>query len=180
MLFESNRIFLRKMTSEDIEIYHKWRNDIEVMKSTSPSLDIYSIEETEEFVNYFILGSKSAKAYIIIEKESGEAIGIISLVNIDYKNRKAESIIDIGEKEFWGKGFGSEAMKLLLDFGFLELNLHRISLKVFVFNSRAINLYKKLGFQEEGRARESIFRRGKWYDTIYMSLLEDEYKDKSI
>lgn len=175
MLFESSRMFLRKMTSEDIEVYHRWRNDIEVMKSTAPFLDIYHIEETEEFVNQVILGSQSSKSYIIVEKESNKPIGITSLTNIDYKNRSAEFIIDIGDKTSWGKGYGAESMKLLLDYSFLEMNLHRVFLRVFSFNNRAIKLYGKMGFQHEGRSRESIFREGKWHDIIHMSILQNEY-----
>lgn len=178
MLFESTRIVLRKMTAQDTEIYHKWRNDIDVMQTTAPLLDVYHIEETEEFVQQVILGSQSSKSYIIVEKELKKPIGITSLINIDYKNRNAECIIDIGDKKAWGKGYGVEAMKLLLDLGFLEINLHRISLRVFSFNSRAIKLYEKLGFQQEGRSRESIFRDGKWHDIIHMSILQSEYAEK--
>lgn len=178
MLFESDRIILRKMTSEDTELYHQWRNDIEVMHSTAPLLDVYNIKETEEFVTHVILGSHFSKSYIIVEKKSKKPIGVTSLINIDYRNRNAECIIDIGDKEAWGKGYGAEAMKLLLDFGFLEMNLHRISLRVFSFNSRAIKLYEKLGFQQEGKLRESIFRGGKWHDIIHMSILKNEYAEK--
>ena len=164
MLFESTRITLRKMTVQDIEIYHKWRNDIDVMQTTAPLLDVYRIEETEEFVNQIILGSCSSKCYIILEKQSKKPIGITSLINIDHKNRNAECIIDIGEKEVWGKGYGSEAMKL-----------HRISLRVFSFNGGAIKLYEELGFQQEGRAREAIFRDGVWHDIIHMAILQSAY-----
>jgi len=181
MLFESNKIILRKMTSEDIDLYHQWRNDIEVMQSTAPLLDVYNNKETEEFVTNVILGSHFSKSYIIVEKKSDKPIGVTSLINLDYKNRNAECIIDIGDKESWGKGFGAEAMNLLLDFGFLEMNLHRISLRVFSFNSRAIKLYEKLGFQWEGTLRESIFRGGQWHDILQMSILKNEYaKEKEV
>lgn len=181
MLFASNKIILRKMTSEDIDLYHQWRNDIEVMQSTAPLLDVYNIKETEEFVTNVILGSHFSKSYIIVEKKSDKPIGVTSLINLDYKNRNAECIIDIGDKEAWGKGFGAEAMNLLLDFGFLEMNLHRISLRVFSFNSRAIKLYEKLGFQWEGTLRESIFRGGQWHDILQMSILKNEYaKEKKV
>lgn len=181
MLFESNKIILRKMTSEDIDLYHQWRNDIEVMQSTAPLLDVYNIKETEEFVTNVILGSHFSKSYIIVEKKFDKPIGVTSLINLDYKNRNAECIIDIGDKEAWGKGFGAEAMNLLLDFGFLEMNLHRISLRVFSFNSRAIKLYEKLGFQWEGTLRESIFRGGQWHDILQMSILKNEYaKEKEV
>lgn len=178
MLFESSRVKLRKIREEDTELYHKWRNDVEVMHSTSPSLDVYSIEATKEFINQVILGSQRAKSYIMVEKGNEIPIGIVSLINIDPKNRNAECIIDIGEKEYWGKGYGSEGMKLLLDYAFYEMNLHRVSLKVFSFNDRATQLYHKIGFQQEGSSRQSLFRNGEWHDIIHMGLLQNEYFEK--
>lgn len=176
MLFDSDRIYFKKMTPEDVDIYHRWRNDMEVMRSTSPFLDIYDFEETKEFVNKIILGSNSSKSYIIVEKKSDTPIGITPLINIDYKNRNAECIIDIGDKNFWGKGYGTEALRLLLDYAFLELNLHRVSLRVFSFNDKAIKLYEKIGFKKEGESRESIFRDGKWHSIIHMGILQSEYR----
>lgn len=178
MLFKSSKIKLRKITSDDSILYNKWRNDTEVMTSTNPFLDLYNMEETEEFVNQVILGSNSSKSYIILEYKTERPIGIISLINIDYKNRNGECIIDIGEKDYWGKGYATEAMRLLLDYGFLEMNLHRIYLKVFSFNKKAIKLYEKMGFQCEGKSRESLFRKGSWHDTVHMGILKGGiYKD---
>lgn len=180
MLFESSRVKLRKMTKEDTELYHKWRNEIEVMYSTNPSLDVYPMEATKEFVDHVILGSHSGKSYIMVEKGNEIPIGIVSLINIDYENRNAECIIDIGEKEYWGKGYGSEGLKLLLDYVFYEMNLHRVYLKVFSFNDRAVRLYTKIGFQQEGSSRQSLFRDGEWHDIIHMGLLQNEYFEKQV
>ncbi|MGR3205007.1 GNAT family N-acetyltransferase [Bacillus glycinifermentans] len=175
MLFESSKVRLRKVTTEDTELYHTWRNDMEVMRNTNPSLDIYTIEATRDFVERVILGSNTAKGYMILEKESEKPIGITSLMNIDAKNRNAECMIDIGEKDFWGKGYGSEALILLLNYAFLEMNLHRVYLRVFSFNKKAIRLYEKLGFSHEGTSREALFREGVWHDIVHMGLLQGEY-----
>src|SRR5690625_476569 len=180
MLFESSRVRLRKMTKEDTELYSKWRNDLEVKHSTSPSLDVYPMEETKEFVSHVILGSSTAKSYIMVEKSKETPIGVVSLTNIDYKNRNAECIIDIGEKDYWGKGFGSEGLMLLLDYAFYEMNLHRVSLRVFSFNERAIRMYTKLGFSQEGNSRQSLFRDGKWHDIVHMGILQSEYFEKRV
>lgn len=178
MLFKSKRLILRKMAEGDIDIYNQWRNDIEVMYYTSTDLDVYNIEETKNFVTEVILGSQLSKCYLVIERKNNKPIGVVSLINIDYKNQNAECIIDIGDKEAWGKGYGTEAMKLLLDYAFLEMNLHRIFLRVFSFNERAIKLYERLGFQQEGIFIESVFRDGKWHDIIQMSILQNEYLNK--
>lgn len=175
MLFQSSRLYLRKMTTDDVTIYHTWRNDIEVMRTTNPSIDLFTLDSTAEFVNHVILGSNTSKSYMIIDKESERPIGITSLIQIDFKNRNAECIIDIGEKDYWRKGYGTEALKLLLDYSFLEVNLHRVSLRVFSFNEKAIKMYEKIGFKHEGISRDCIFREGKWNDIIHMGILQREY-----
>ncbi|MGG1662732.1 GNAT family N-acetyltransferase [Brevibacillus sp. NRS-1366] len=175
MLFQSARVYLRKMTEEDVDVYHTWRNDAEVMRTTSPSMDVFTVEGTREFVSQVILGSTTSKSYIIVDKQTQTPIGITSLIQIDLKNRNAECIIDIGAKEFWGKGYGNEALRLLLDYAFLEMNLHRVSLRVFSFNEKAIKLYEKIGFKHEGISRQLLFREGKWHDLVHMGILQNEY-----
>ena len=83
--------------------------------------------------------------------------------------------IGLGEREYWGKGYGTDAMKLALRFGFLELGLHRVSLDVFDYNPRGVKSYEKAGFKYEGRVREMIRRDGKRYDVIFMGVLRDEW-----
>ncbi|WP_312116913.1 GNAT family N-acetyltransferase [Brevibacillus reuszeri] len=175
MLFQSARVSLRKMTVEDVDIYHAWRNDVEVMQTTSPFLDNHTRESTQEFVSQVILGSSTSKSYIIVDKQTETPIGVTALIQIDLKNRNAECIIDIGSKDYWGKGYGSEALKLLLDYAFLEMNLHRVSLRVFSFNEKAIKLYERIGFQHEGISRQFMFRAGKWHALVHMGILQEEY-----
>lgn len=176
-MFENEVVQFRKLTPGDHVIYNTWRNDMDVMKSTSPSLDLYSLEETERFIT-MISSQPDAKGYIIIDKKTGEDVGIISLINIDYKNRSTEFIIDIGAKNIWGKGIGTKSISLILEYAFDELNLNRVYLQVFSFNERAISLYEKMGFSHEGRAREGIYRGGKWYDIVNMGILKSEYDNK--
>ncbi|MDG5471388.1 GNAT family protein [Jeotgalibacillus sp. ET6] len=178
-MFSTKRINLRKVEKCHAENYHKWRNDMDVMVSTNLSLDLNTMDDTRSFVENVLMSSTSSKSYIIVDREDEIPVGITSLINIDSKNRNAEAIIDIGEKEYWGKGYGSEAFSLLLNYAFQELNLHRVSLKVFSFNEKAINLYKKLGFNEEGISRQSLFRNGQWNDIIHMGILKEEYDNKN-
>lgn len=175
MLFNGERVRLRKMSAEDASTYHKWRNDIEVMQFTNPSLDVFTYADTENFVKS-ITESHNSRNYIIEEVETDKSIGVTSLINIDYGNRNAECIIDIGDKDYWSKGFGQEAFRLLLDFAFKELNLHKVYLQVFSFNERAIRLYQKLGFNQEGEQKEQFYRDGAWHDVIFMGLLKRNYK----
>ena len=83
--------------------------------------------------------------------------------------------IGIGEREYWGKGYGTDAMKLVLRFGFVELGLHRVSLDVFAYNPRGVKSYEKAGFKHEGRVREMIRRDGKRYDELFMGVLREDW-----
>ena len=86
--------------------------------------------------------------------------------------------IVIGEKDCWGKGYGTDAMLTLCGFGFTQMNLHRIGLRVFPENQRAVTCYEKCGFEHEGRLREAIFKHGEYRDMLLMSILADEFRDK--
>lgn len=174
-MFENELIRLRKLSPADHEIYHAWRNDLEVMVSTSPSLDVYMPEETEQFIA-MIASQSDAKGYIIERKMDNKPVGIVSLIHIDYKNRAAECVIDIGAKDVWGQGFGTAALTLVMRYAFDELNLYRLYLQVFAFNSKAIGLYEKLGFTQEGKLRHALYRGGAWHDVVLMSILEPEYR----
>lgn len=113
-MFPTNRIHLRKVTEKDEESYHSWRNDMEVMEYTNPYFDLYTFEETESFIES-IRNAPSSKSYIIELIEGKHPIRIVSLINIDYKNCNAEGVIDTGNKDYWGNGYGEEAMTLLLN-----------------------------------------------------------------
>lgn len=179
-MFTTQRIRLRKMTEQDMQVYHGWRNDVRVMETTNPYMDLYTPEDTDAFVRSVILGSSNSKSYIIADADTDKPIGIMSLISLDYKNRNAELIIDIGEPDYWGKGYGHEALQILLQYAFNELNLHRLSLRVFDFNERAIKLYTKMGFKQEGSAKEALFRNGAWHDIIHMGLLQLEYMKQNL
>jgi RimJ/RimL family protein N-acetyltransferase len=97
-------------------------------------------------------------------------------MDTDWISRNAEVGIVIGEKDYWNKGYGSEAMQLMLKHGFETLNLHRIWLRVYGFNTRAIRAYEKSGFVHEGRKREASFIQGKYHDVLIMSVLQPEWK----
>lgn len=107
-----------------------------------------------------------------------QTIGFVGLdgSGIRSPHRDAFVGIGIGEPEFWGKGYGTDAMKLILRYGFLELNLHRISLDVFDYNPRAIRSYEKAGFKLEGRARGTLLREGRRWDEIFMGVLREDWE----
>lgn len=176
-MFKTDRIELRKVQPTDSEIYFNWKNDYDVMKHTNPNFDLATREEVDGFIS-FIIGEPSSKGYMIVNRETQDVMGIVSLINIDTKNRSAECIIDIGNKDYWGKGFGNEALSLLMNYSFNELNLHRLYLNVFSSNKRAIALYERLGFVHEGTMREGIYREGSWQDIYNMGILQKEFQSR--
>lgn len=106
--------------------------------------------------------------------EADKLVGFVDLGGVS-AHGNAWVGIGIGEREYWGKGYGTEAMKLVLRFGFLELGLHRVSLDVFDYNPRGVKSYEKAGFKHEGRAREMIRRDGKRFDVIFMGVLREDW-----
>jgi len=102
-------------------------------------------------------------------------IGFVNLSVSRVFHRDAWVGIGLGDRDYWGHGYGTEAMQLALRYAFLELNLYRVTLDVFEYNPRAIRSYEKAGFTHEGRYRESIRKDGKWYDVLIMGILKDEW-----
>jgi len=94
-------------------------------------------------------------------------------------NQTAETGVFIGNKTFWNKGYGTEAMVLLIDYGFKALNLHNILLRAFSFNERAVRCYEKIGFKTIGKRRDALKRGDKTFDIIYMDILYDEFYGKN-
>lgn len=110
------------------------------------------------------------------EEPEGRCIGGARLDHISWNDRKARFAIGIFDRRFWSCGYGTEATRLLLRYGFEDLRLHRIDLRVLAFNTRAIRCYEKCGFRQEGVERESALVGGAWHDDIMMSILEGEYR----
>jgi RimJ/RimL family protein N-acetyltransferase len=110
------------------------------------------------------------------EKATGRLVGTCAFSQLDGENGSALYHITIGESDAWGMGFGTEATQLMLDHAFGTLGLHRIALYVFEFNERAIRAYTRCGFVIEGRSRESIWRDGRWWDELAMSVLESDWR----
>lgn len=102
-------------------------------------------------------------------------IGSCGFHHIDWRNRSGEIGIIIGDKECWGRGYGTDATRVLVSWGFEILNLNRIHLRVYADNPRAIRCYEKVGFQTEGRLRDDDYRNGAYRDTIVMSILRREW-----
>ena len=173
------RIFLSpKSGSEEEAIkFTEWLNDFETTDYTGRSAQLLSIKGEKEYLeNHY----KSEGNFAIVTLNEEKLIGTVSLEKIDYISRTATLGIFIGDKNYRSKGYGTEAIKLILDFGFNYMNLKNIALDVMSFNERAIKCYKKCGFKEYGRRRQCVFLDGKYYDKISMDILDEEFKESFI
>ena len=160
-----------KFTQEHIPIYYKWRNDETLaVYDQSEFLRPRSFEEIETWSQRMIEGY----SYIISVDDT--YIGTCALMNVNQRNRHAELAIVIGEKDYWSKGYGTQIMTQLLEWGFEGLNLRKLYLHVFSFNSRAIKLYEKMGFKKEGTLKEMLYRNGEYHDVYVYGLFKRDYQ----
>jgi RimJ/RimL family protein N-acetyltransferase len=132
------------------------------------------MQDLEKFYQS-VTGTPSQIILAIVDKASNQHIGNIKLGPINWVHRRSPLGILIGDKEFWGKGAGSEAMRLMVEYGFRRLNLHRINLAVFAENEAAVRVYEKVGFKVEGRFRDDMFQDGRYKDRLWMGLLCSEF-----
>ncbi|HLY27812.1 MAG TPA: GNAT family protein [Aggregatilineales bacterium] len=113
--------------------------------------------------------------FAIRPQDGGEIIGIVQFKHFDWRSLLAEVGISVGNREYWDKGYGTDAMRVMLRYGFMELGLNRIELTVFGFNPRAVRSYEKAGFQREGSLRESLYRDGQFHDQLVLGILRTEW-----
>jgi RimJ/RimL family protein N-acetyltransferase len=166
-----DRVYLSPISLEDAERYAAWLNDFEVTKYlTVASAQISLHGEREALVEL-----SKQQTYAIVEKGTDELLGNCGIFGINAVHRDAEVGIFLGPAGKRGKGYGTEALSLLCDYGFNVLNLRSIHLRTYAFNERAVASYRKVGFKEAGRLRENHYYGGKYYDVLLMDLLAEEF-----
>jgi RimJ/RimL family protein N-acetyltransferase len=177
-----DRIRFRAIEKADLPNFVHWLNDPEVRQGLS-LIHPLSLAEEEEWFKAVLQNPPEGRPLAIeIQPEPGKDewvfVGNCGLMNIQWENRSAEVGIHIGEKKYWNQGFGSKAMKLMCKHVFDDLNLHRLWLRVFQTNQRAIRAYEKAGFVQEGRMREAQYLDGRYVDVLIMSVLHSEWRDQ--
>lgn len=158
-----------------LPLYQKWVNDFEVVRTLALGFRPMTLEAEEAWYTRAGADQRDA-AFTIYERETLRPIGNTALHNVDHHHRTAEFGILIGEKDYWGKGYGTETTRLMLDYGFTALGLHNIALTVYSFNERGIRAYTRAGFREIGRRREARRMGGRAYDIVLMDCLASEFQ----
>lgn len=171
-------VYLDILHEGDIDEIVPWFQDIEFL-STYDYVPPIPLSE-DEVVNTLKEYDKNNESEIFIIKtlEDDKVIGLTGFLDIIWENGSTNLFIGIGDKSKWGKGYGRESMELLLDHGFKNLDFHRIGLNVIEGNSRAINLYKSLGFKKEGEVREFLVRNEKRVNLEFYGLLKQEWDNR--
>lgn len=172
-----DRLYLSPRNSEDVEIFTKWLNDFETTDYLGRSGILITLDEEKKYLEE---NSYTEASFVIVTMDDDKMIGTVSLEDINHINRCATLGIFIGDKDFRGKGYGTEAIKLVLEYGFKYLNLKNVKLDLMEFNERALKCYKKCGFKEYGRRRKCRFVNGKYCDTIEMDILSEEFNEDCI
>ena len=172
------RIRLRAIERTDIAQFTEWLNDPEVRRGLMFRQPFSMAEEENWFENMLKSPQVEHPLGIEILTDRGwELIGNCGLAGFDWVARRAEFGIIIGVKEHWNKGYGTEALKLMIKHGFSTLNLNRISLLVYENNPRALRCYEKAGLSVEGRKRQAHYDEGQFFDIILMSILRSEWEE---
>jgi RimJ/RimL family protein N-acetyltransferase len=169
------RVYLRALGKEDLIYIRKWSNDHEIRKLTGEVVSM-SQADADKFLER-VYSDNTREWFVIVVKENDRVIGETGLLRMFPAWRTTDISIIIGEKDAWGKGYGTEAILLLLDYAFRCLNFHRVAIGEVAFNEKAIHFWEKVGFKKEGIQRDGYYYNHKYHDFVMMSILEDEFRE---
>lgn len=166
-------VYLRPFRRSDLSYVQRWYRDPEMRKLVGETAPM-SRAEAEKWYRR-VRADKDRMWFAVVLREGDRVIGESGLLRMFRPWRCTDMTVIIGDKDAWGKGYGSEAGRLVLDYAFRKLRFHRVSIGVVGFNKRALRFWEGLGFKKEGVWRDGYFCDGQYSDFIMMSILEDEY-----
>ena len=169
------KVALGPLRRDLLPLYLRWVNDFEVTRTMGIGWRPTTLEAEEAWYES-VAKADNSPMFTLYERETLHPIGTTGLHGVDHFHRTAELGLMIGEKECWGQGYGTEAVRLMLDYGFHGQALHNILARVLSSNMRGFRALQRAGFQEFGRAREAVRFGGRSYDTIYMDCLSTEFE----
>jgi [ribosomal protein S5]-alanine N-acetyltransferase len=175
---KGERIHLRALMEKDLNSYYlQWLNDEEVCRSNSHAV----FPNTEQKMKSYFDNLQNQQQHVvlaIVHTESERHIGNVSLQNINWVSRNGEFAILLGDKDYWGGGYGEEAAQLIVDYGFSRLNLHRIYCGTFEDNEGMKKLAARLEMKQEGLRREAVYKNGTYHNVLEFGVLKSEYYTK--
>lgn len=169
------RVYLRALEPEDYLITSEWRKDEEIQNMVGGPKYFVSKEKERQWVMNTITDNSRIVLGICL-KENGKLIGTVNLQDFDWINRSCRVPIQIGDKQYWGGGYASEARILALKFAFEERGMHRVGALILEENDESIRHHERLGFVREGVLRDSVYKNGKFHNQVYLGLLKDDFE----
>ena len=176
-LLRGEKVYLHALKRDQMPTFAEWFKDLELLSYLTVGPVFPQTLKDEENWYDNMVKDKENKTFGIYTIKNDQIIGSVSLMRFDWRNHACEFGIAVGDKAFWGGGYGTDATRVMVRFGFLEMNLNRIELSVYSFNERAIRAYEKVGFTHEVTRREAAFRDGQYHDIHIMSMLREEWSD---
>lgn len=169
-----DRVYLSHFERADAPAMARWLSDLEVTTHLGAIGQVFGIEDEEEWIDR-VRKDRFNPCFAIVLRDGKKLIGSVGLKGVDPKRGTAELGITIGEKTEWGKGYGAEAIRLIVDYSFTLLGLHSIFLKYWDFNPRARSAYLRAGFKDAGRLRSRVEVGGRRWDEHYMDITRDDF-----
>ncbi|MFW9806589.1 MAG: GNAT family N-acetyltransferase [Candidatus Thorarchaeota archaeon] len=179
-MYQGDLVRLRRLEDNDVPSFFPHWNNYRLRQYLPTPLPS-STEDMKEYIQSAneSFSKRTGFTFGIETLEGNKLVGIVNLVNVSWISHNAEiGVLAIFDPDSWGKGFGSDALKVLLDMAFSVLNLHSVYLWVVGFNERAIKFYEKIGFVNTGKLREMAYRNGTRYDVITMDILRSEFVER--
>lgn len=173
-MLKGQKTSIRPIEDDDIDVLYQWYNDQEVNLWSTGAWPLNTLQSKDQLAVRFLDGSPDTFRYAILD-ENDRPIGTVGFKEMNIPGRSATLFVVIGNKSYWGKGYGTDALITFSRFLFNQWNFHRISLDTWDGNIRAIKAYEKVGFKLEGRQREARFVSGNYHDAILMGLLREEF-----
>lgn len=174
MMLKGQKTSIRPIEEDDIDTMYQWYNDQVVNLWSSGAWPLNTLQSKDQLAVKFLDGSPDTYRYSILD-DSEMLIGTLGFKEINSPARSVALFIVIGDKTYWSKGYGTDALITFSRFLFTQWNFHRISLDTWDENLRAIKAYEKVGFKVEGRQREARYVLGNYHDSILMGLLRTEF-----
>ena len=173
-ILRGDQVLLRPLATGDLRRCVKWFSDPQVIQFLGRASPVTLAEEERWYREY----SRRSDEQIFAIEVDGRHVGNLGLHKVDRVHRKADLGIVIGETEYWSRGYGTDALRTALRYGFENLGLNKVSLDVFEHNARALRSYEKCGFVREGIHREDVYKDGRFLNVVRMSVLAREFRER--
>jgi RimJ/RimL family protein N-acetyltransferase len=172
VFLRGRRLYLRPPTKDDIPYCLRWMNDQEVNQYLAAFLPFMEADELE-WLERVHKNKERDLVFVIVDAKTKKPIGLMGIHEISWKDRRASTGAMIGEKSYWGNGYGTEAKMVLLNYAFNTLNLRKITSRVFAFNKRSKAYSEKCGYKVEAVLKQEVFKNGRYHDLIMMAVFKN-------